>query len=194
MCPTVLGRVETRTAILTGPALVAVILSLATQNEGWIVLIGIYLLVGVTLDVLFYPHVIKWQPPWLTFVLGAGEFAIVYVLAHVAKVGLASVDALWFFWASWVFAVVTRIVALPLVSLTWIEDGGEFRRPGWSITPEREPVAALGVADVGAETTVPVLAREFSAVFEVPEELRSVPSPSQVITIPPEMRERREVP
>jgi hypothetical protein len=191
MCPTVLGRVETRTAILIGPALVALALSLATHNEGWIVLIGIYLLVGVTLDVLFYPYVIKWQPPWLTFVLGAGEFAIVYVLAHVAKVGLASLDAAWFFWASWVLAVCTRIVALPLLSLTWIEDGGEFRRPGWSITPEQEPVAAVGVAEVGTGTTLPALAREFSVVLEVPQELRDLPSPSQVITIAPEMRDRR---
>jgi hypothetical protein len=188
MCPTVLGRIETRTAILIGPALLAAILSVATHNEGWIVLIGIYLLVGVSLDALFYAYVIKWQPPWLTFVLGAGEFVIVYVLAHVAKVGLASVDAVWFFWGSWVLAVCTRIVVLPLVSLTWIEDGGEFRRPGWSITPEQEPVAALGVAEVGTDTAVPRLAREFSVVLEVPKELRELPSPSEVMTVPEEMR------
>ncbi len=188
MCPTVLGRVETRTAILIGPALIAAILSLATHKEGWIVLIGIYLLVGVSLDVLFYPYVIKWQPPWLTFVLGAGEFVIVYVLAHVAKVGLSSVDAVWFFWASWVLAVWTRIAVLPLVSLTWIEDGGEFRRPGWSITSEQQPVPALGVAEVGTDTAVPQLAREFSDVFDVPKELRELPSPSDVITVPAEMR------
>jgi hypothetical protein len=191
MCPTVLGRVETRTAILIGPALIALILSLATHNEGWIVLIGIYLLIGVTLDVLFYPYVIKWQPPWLTFVLGAGEFVIVYVFAQVAKVPLAPIDAVWFYWASWVLAVGTRIVALPLVSLTWIEDGGEFRRPGWSITPEQEPVAALGVAEVGSGTALPQLARDFSVVLEVPQELRELPSPSQVFTVPAEMRERR---
>ena len=191
MCPTVLGRVETRTAILLGPALIAVVLSLLTGNEGWIVLIGIYLLVGVTLDVLFYPYLIKWQPPWLTFVLGAGEFALVYVVAQVTKVGLSPVEAVCFYWASWVLAIWTRIVALPLVSLTWIEDGGEFRRPGWSITPEQEPVAALGVAEVSADTALPSLAREFSVALEVPQELRGLPSPSQVITIPPEMRERR---
>jgi hypothetical protein len=184
MCPTVLGRVETRTAILIGPALLALVLSLITRNEGWLVLIGIYLLVGVTLDVLFYPYVIRWQPPWLTFVLGAGEFVIVFVLAQVAKVGLASVDAVWFFWASWIIAVCTRIVVLPLVSLTWIEDGGEFRVAGWSITPELEPVAALGVAEAGSTDGLPRLAREFSVVIELPPELRGLPAPSQVPTPP----------
>jgi hypothetical protein len=178
MCPTVLGRIETRTAILIGPAILGLILSLATQRPGWIVLIGIYLLVGVALDVLMYQYVIKWQPPWLTFVLGVGEFAIVYVLADVAQVGLKTVDAVWFFWASWVLAVWTRIVILPLVSLTWIEDGGEFRRPGWSITPEREPVAAIGVAEVPEGAAPPQLAREFSAVIELPAELRDLPSPA----------------
>jgi hypothetical protein len=188
MCPTTLGRIETRTAILIGPAALGSALSLITGNPGWIVLIGIYLLQGVALDVLFYPYVIKWQPPWLTFVLGAGEFVIVFVIAKVANVGLSTVDAIWFFWVSWALAVSTRIVVLPIVSLSWIENGGEFRTTGWSIPPEREPLAAAGTAMIEPHAAVPELVRQFSSVHEVPHELRNLPSPSRVQEIPQEIR------
>jgi hypothetical protein len=176
MCPTPLGRLQTRTAILFLPALLGTILSLVTDNEGWIVLIGIYLLLGVTLDVLFDPHVIQWQPPWLTFVLAIGEFVILYVLAQVLEVGLAKIDAVWFYWVSWILAVWTRIVILPIMSLSWIENGGEFRTTGWSIPPETEPLPVLAALPTGGG--VSALAREFSSVNQIPDELRNVPSPS----------------
>jgi hypothetical protein len=188
MCPTVLGRLETRVATLIGPALLATLLSLATGRAGWILLIGIFLLQGVVLDVLFYPYVIKWQPPWLTFVLGVGEFVIVFVLAHVAKVGLSDLDAIWFFWLSWLLAYATKIVVLPIVELTWVESGGEFRETGWSTPPELEPVAALGVAAAAAGDGTPALVREFSSVNRLPDELRALPAPSGVRRVPGELR------
>ena len=171
MCPTVLGRVETRTAILIGPALLGTILSIATGNAGWIILIGIFLL----------------QPPWLTFVLGVGEFVIVFVLGMLANLHLTALDAIWFFWLSWAIATATRIVVLPLVSLSWIENGGEFRATGWSISPEREPLPALGTASVEARAEVPALVRQFSSVHQVPDELRELPAPSGVHRVPQEI-------
>ena len=183
MCPSVLGRVETRTAILIGPAILAAILWLVLDNEGYLVLLGIYYLIGVALDTTVYPRIIKWQPPWLTFVLGAGEFVIVYILGQVLEVPLEPIDAIWFYWVSWIMAVWTRIVILPIVSLTWIESGGEFRRTGWSHPAENEPLPVVASLE-GRQPGQGGLLREFSSVHEIPQELRHVPAPSGVHQVP----------
>ena len=185
MCPTVLGRIQTRVAILVGPAVFGLILSLVTGRAGWIVLIGLLLLLGVTLDIAFYPFVITWQPPWLTGVLAFGEFVLLEVLAHFLKLsGVSDLDTVWFYWASWCLAIVTKIVVLPIISLTWIESGGEFRRTGWSIPVEVEPLPALVAmpAEPGSET--PALAREFSSVHRVPREVSEIPPPSAIRRVP----------
>ncbi len=179
MCPTVLGRVQTRVAILVPGAILATILSLITHNEGWIVTIGIYLLMGVALDTLIYPYLIKWQPPWLTFLLAVGEFFILYVLVKTLKPGHApygdpnnffSFGNDWrpilLYWVVWLMAITTKIVILPLVSLSWIENGGEFRRVGWSVAPEYQTLPVLAAIE---PSSAGGLAREFSSVHAVPD-------------------------
>jgi hypothetical protein len=188
MCPTILGRIETRTFILIGPAIIGAVLSILTGNEGFIVVIGIFLLQGVVLDIFFYPYVIKWQPPWLTFTIAVGEFVIVYTLAQILEVGLKPVDALWFFWLSWTIAIWTKIVILPILSLSWIENAGEFRITGWSVPPEVEPMPVLA-AETPATPGEIRLVREFSAVNQIPDELRNVPAPSGVHQAPPRVGE-----
>ena len=75
---------------------------------------------------------------------------------------------------------------LPLISLSWIENGGEFRSTGWSVRPSQEPIPAAAVAIVPPQP--PALAQEFSAVRELPDELRALPSPSSVQAVPAEVR------
>jgi hypothetical protein len=86
------------------------------------------------------------------------------------------------YWVSWVMAITTKIVVLPLVSLSWIENGGEFRRVGWSVAPEYEQVPVLAAID---ETpSEGKLAREFSAAHKVPDVKLARPLTSVHQTIP----------
>ena len=188
MCPTVYGRVQTRWAILIMPAIIAAIISLITQNPGWIVLIGIYFVLGVALDTLLYPFIIRWQPPWLTFTLAASEFVLVYLLGKVLKVSLTPLEAILLYWIAWWLAIWTKVVVLPLISLSWIEDAGEFRSTAWSVAPQFAPLPVTAFVDTPSTTGLPPLARKFSAAaIEIPEELRRAPSPSGVFTIPKDL-------
>jgi hypothetical protein len=54
---------------------------------------------------------------------------------------------------------------LPLVSLTWIENGGEFRRTGWSVPPENESLPVIAAVDEGHAPGE--LIREFSSALEL---------------------------
>jgi hypothetical protein len=155
MCPTTLGRIETRVATITLPAIFAGILSLVFWDASWIALIGIYLLLGIALDIFVYSWLFRYQPPWMTFVLAVAEFGLLYVLV----VALDDIDlTLWetiaVYWISWILAIWTKIAVLPIVSLTYLESSGEFRRPEWSIPPQREVLPIIAAVPAGGRAVV----------------------------------------
>ena len=188
MCPTTFGRIQTRVATLILPALLATALSIAYHDEAWIVTIGLYLVMGVALDVLVYRYVIRWQPPWLTGALAVCEFVLLFLLIKVlqpghpgygepdALPGVADWHPIALYWVSWCLAILTKIVVLPLVSLSWIENGGEFRKTDWTIQPRREPLPVLAVPPPDPESSEVV--REFSAAFPNTEPLVRKPAPA----------------
>jgi hypothetical protein len=150
MCPTVLGRIETRVATITLPAIFASIISLATWDASWIALIGMYLLLGIALDVCVYSWLFRYQPPWMTFVLAVAEFGLLYLLVVVLDdIDLTLWQTIVVYWVSWVLAIWTKIVLLPLLSLTYLESAGEFRRPEWSIPPQQQALPIIAAVPSG---------------------------------------------
>jgi len=181
MCPTPVGRIHTRVASLVLPALLGVILSLVTGREDWIVLIGIYLLLGVALDAGLYSLLLRYQPPWMTFVLALGELGLLYVLARVLELSLSSAEAIVFYWVSWLLAIFTKVVLLPIFSLTYLESSLEFRRIDWSIPPAQAPLPVLAAGEEAAGGPGPLI-RSASGAHAVP--LKPLPSPSGVHSVP----------
>lgn len=181
MCPTPIGRVHTRVASLTLPALLGVILSIVTGRPDWIVLIGVFLLLGVVLDTGVYSWLLKYQPPWMTGVLALAELGLLYVLAQLLELNLSPLEAIVFYWVAWALAISTKIALLPIFSLTYIESAGEFRRIQWSIPAAQAALPVLAAADEAAAGPGPVV-RAASGTHAVP--LEPLPSPSGAHQIP----------
>ena len=190
MCPTPIGRLHTRVAIwCLGPLIVGSIYSLVSGHIDWLVLAGVYLMLGVFLDSAVYVWLLKWQPPWMGGVLALAEFGLLLVLAGILndKTGglgdISILGAIIFYWVCWIVASLAKIVVLPIASLTYVESAAEFRRPEWSVPPPLEPLPILASSAEAKAGPGPVL-REASGVHARP--LEPLPSPSGVHRIPPQ--------
>ena len=189
MCPTVIGRIHTRVAIIMlGPAVIGLIFTLVSGHLDWIVLVGVYLMLGIFLDTAIYPWLLKWQPPWVGGLLAIGEFGLLLVLAGILNDktgGLSNIsigEAIWFYWLCWIIAATTKIVVLPIASLTYVESAAEFRTTEWSVPPPLEPLPILASSEEAKAGPGPVI-REASGVHAKP--LEPLPSPSGVHRLPP---------
>src|SRR4051794_39535120 len=184
MCPTPTGRIHTRTGTIWLPALFGLIVSLVTGHFDWLVLIGVYYIQGIFLDTCVYSWMFRFQPPWMTFVLAIAELGILLVFANLlndANGGLSPVSvgqAVIFYWIAWILAIpITKVVILPLASLTYLESAGEIRRIDWSIPESNLPLPVLASSAEAKRGPGPIV-REASGVHDKP--LPNLPSPSGV--------------
>lgn len=189
MCPTPTGRIHTRVATLVGPGIIGLIFSLVSGHFDWLVLVGVYLMLGLFLDTAVYSWALKYQPPWMGIVLALVEFGLLIVLANLLndRTGglseISLVESIWYFWLLWVVAALTKIVVLPIASLTYIESAGEFRTTEWSIPANLESLPVLASTAEAKAGPGPVI-REASGVHAKP--LEPLPSPSGVHRLPPQ--------
>ena len=191
MCPTPTGRIHTRTAAIFLPALFGLIVSLVTGHFDWLALVGIYYVMGIFLDTAVYSWLFRFQPPWMTFVIGIAELGFLLVLSQIigntANGGLSHIsipEAIVFYWIAWILAIpITKVVLLPLISLTYLESAGEIRRVEWSIPESQVPLPVLASGAEAKRGPGPVV-REASGLHAKP--LPNLPSPSGVHRLPPQ--------
>jgi hypothetical protein len=184
-CPTVLGRVQTRIVTMAAPAVLALILSIVAGDEGWIVTLGLWLVLGVALDVTVYPWLVRRQPPLVTGLLGIGELLVLLGLVAVLRPGRpgfadgAAASLIAWYAVSWLLAALTRIVVLPVALLTWSERGGELGEAGWSMPAEREPLPLVAAVSPDASGSRLVRALAGEAELERHPALSARPVPAR---------------
>ena len=184
MCPTPTGRIHTRTATILLPALFGLIVSLVSSDFGWLALIALYYVQGIFLDTCVYSWLFRFQPPWMTFVLAVAELGILLVVSQILGKNaggfedIAVGEAIIFYWIAWILAIpITKVVLLPLISVTYLESAGEIRRIEWSIPESQVPLPVLASGAEAKRGPGPVV-REASGVHAKP--LPQLPSPSGV--------------
>jgi len=184
MCPTPIGRVHTRVStILMGPAVLGLILTLISGHLDWIVLIGVYLLLAIFLDTAVYSWLLKYQPPWMSFVLALAEYGLLLAVTQLLEgfPNISIIEATIFYWASWILAIWAKVVILPILSLTYLESAGEFRTTEWSVPPSQVALPVLASA-AEARRGPGEIVRAASGVHATP--LESLPAPSGVHQVP----------
>jgi Periplasmic copper-binding protein (NosD) len=127
MAYTLSGRLQSRLAAVLVPLLTACVLSVALPAWWPLELAGLMIGVGLALD-LVYDRVLDYQSGWAAVPLGLVELGLVMVLARSFATGAPLVPALVFFIASWLLAQVLAHAGLPLLRLSYADDGGEL---GW---------------------------------------------------------------
>lgn len=148
MSYTLRGRIETRLAGALLPVLLAAALSPVLHKWWPLELAGLMLAIGLALDAGAYHRLLPYQPGWAAVPLGLVELALTMAAAQALDLGAPLRPALLFFAGSWLLAQMLVHAALPLLHLTWPEDGGELGRagPGLATAAPAALAAVLGIA------------------------------------------------
>jgi hypothetical protein len=89
--------------------------------------------VGLALDAALYDRVLPYQAGWFALPLGALELGLVMGLAHLLRIDAPLAGAVALFVGVWVFTQLVGHAALPLLRLSYAQDGGELGRAGLAL-------------------------------------------------------------
>ena len=159
MSYTLRGRIETRLAGALVPVGVAAVLAPILHKWWPLELAGLMLLVGLTLDVVVYHRLLPYQPGWAAVPLGLLELGLTMSAAQLLDLGAPFEPAVLFFAGSWLLAQLLAHAVLPMLHLTWPEDGGELGRAGPRLSAVA-PVALLAVLGIAWAVEPPTVRLE----------------------------------
>jgi hypothetical protein len=130
MSYTLRGRVETRLAA----ALVALVVACAlggALREWWPLELALLMVgVGLALDVAAYHRLLPYQPGWVAVPLGGLELGVVLLLAWVLGLAAPLTGGIALFLVAWLAAQALGHAGLPLLRLSYGDDGGELGPAG----------------------------------------------------------------
>ncbi len=128
MAYTLSGRLQSRLAGALVPLLAACVLAAALPDWWPVELAALMLGVGLLLDLVVYDRAFEYQPGWLALPLGLIELGLVMALVRALAIGAPLGPALAFYGGAWLVAQVLGHAGLPLLRLSYADDGGEL---GW---------------------------------------------------------------
>ena len=144
MSYTLRGRLETRLAAALLPFLVAAMIAPILHKWWPLELAGLMVGIGLVLDAAVYHRLLPYQPGWAALPLGAVELGLTMGAARLLELNAPLYPALGLFTFAWLVLQVLAHAGLPLLRLSWPEDGGELGRAGTALAAAA-PLALLAV-------------------------------------------------
>lgn len=125
MLATLKGRLQTKVVTFIILAGITGLFVAGSGSSIYVELLVISVLVGLWLETL-WGVLITYQPGWLTFVLGAVEFIWIAVIAAWRGVDISLGAAAAYYLAAWITIQLFLLYILPILRLSWADDGGEL--------------------------------------------------------------------
>ena len=142
MSYTLRGRLESRIAGWLPAFLVACAVTEWTR-VWWAAELAVVMLgVGLACDIVLYHRPLDYQPGWAAIPIGLFELALVMAVARAIPIAAPLRPAIALFTVGWVSGLVLGQAVLPMLRLSYAEDGGELGRGG--------PALVLAVAGLVA--------------------------------------------